>query len=145
MVSASDRSGDGGACVSCVDCRHMRLGASIATATFRAMLPAMQPDVQPHHVSALKQEAELAGGLDEERDENRQLSEQLRGLPAEPLDVYSRRPTSGGYPYCGVAEFEGVWHISEIKNSDLHCDVFADGEVSSSRSCETCGHLVEPS
>ena len=124
----------------CDACRHRRVGASIANATFAAMLPAMQALVQRNHVPALQDEVQLAGARMTDATEN----------PRIRIDTYNGRPVASNHVYCGVVEFEGKYHIAEYKNrregrTEFSCNDFSRKAASASHDCVSCAHLVRPS
>ena len=125
----------------CEACRHFRRGTSVSTVTLNSVLPAVRSVVQSTHLRALQEEAARVGARQREADDYSDL-----GIddPDTALDTYSWRPTEAGYPYCGVAEFDGVWHITQIKNFEQRCTDFVRSAGAADHSCETCEHLIEP-
>jgi TPR repeat protein len=114
---------------------HARSGVSIANGTFTVLLANYRTPVEHMHVEAVKEEAQLAGERESEARANEDLG----------VENFSRRPTAGGYRYCGLDEFQGKSYICRIKNRDQRCPDFAPGSAEASRSCGTCANLVRPS
>ena len=87
------------------------------------------------HVGALKEEAQLAGERESEAKANEDLD----------TETFSRRPTAGGYQYCGLDEFQGSSYMCRVKNRNHQCGDFAPMSGQASRSYGSCANLVPPS
>ena len=118
----------------CSTCEHFRRGTSVTGATFAALLDPLKPKVNEAHSEKTKEERE---GLDQYRPEvELRLQDQF--------DEWSRRPV-GQIVYCGLHEFEGRFHITEVKNQDQRCDDFLPRQTNPEpHACSTCVYNIAP-
>ena len=117
----------------CPQCEHYRVGSSIARAAFAGVLPAYQPKLRQAQTLSIQQESQSLATFVQEQG-------------AEYPDVkWLARPTSPGFNYCGLDEFDGLYYKCEVKNAEETCPDFTPRAVDAApRPCSSCRHHRPP-
>jgi hypothetical protein len=120
----------------CESCSYRRQGASVANATFRALVRSFQPEVRETHTRALVEEESQQG----ESEDELASQVQMAALAKQDETRWSSRPR--GLWYCGVHEFDDTYYIGQIRNGpDLACASYEPlVDRGRSHTCDTCAH-----
>jgi len=120
----------------CQACGHFRAqGVSLARAAYDAAMDVFRPRVTSLQVNKSKEEADAYGNAIVERDGARQMER----------ETWSRRPVYRQVGYCGLHEFEGKYHVCEVKNLDQRCEDFTPRRAEPvAQACSSCRYNRRP-